>query len=51
MMDKRKLEVKVRKGQIHIGPADKWKGIVAMPLNKYEEMVKKNLEKTRRWNG
>ena len=42
---RKKLEAKVRKGKIHIGPADKGKGIVAMPIMMYEEMVKKHVEK------
>ena len=42
---RKKLEEKVRKGKIHVGAANKGKGIVAMHLQMYEEMVKKHVEK------
>ena len=48
VMGRRKLEVKVRKGKIHIGPADEGKGVVAMTLNMYEEMVRKHTEKDKK---
>ena len=37
-MGKKKLERRVQKGRIHISPADKGKGLAAMPLEMYERM-------------
>ena len=42
MLGKKKLEERVRKGNIHISPADKGKGMVAMSLTMYEEMVEEH---------
>ena len=36
------MEERVRKGKTHISPADKGKGMVAMPLSMYEKLVEEH---------
>ena len=45
---KHKLELKARKGEIHVSPSDKGKGIVAMDLDLYDQMASKHTEKDRK---
>ena len=42
MMGRKSVQLKVKKGQLHISPSDKGKGIVAMDRDTYDKMAVKH---------